>query len=86
MPRDLTTVEGNNPAKVLQANYTALMAEQDRDVLAAKVTDLLKGSQISPKNLAKATSTVRSISSLEKLQFYVSNYILAGSGMATVKV
>ena len=61
------------------------MAEQDRDVLAAKVTDLLKGSQISAKNLAKAVRTVQTVSSLEKLQAYVTYYILSGSGIPTIK-
>lgn len=83
MPRDLSLQDDGNPTRKLQEAYASLMAEPDADALRVKVLALVKESKISAKNLQKFDHTVRGISTLEKLQFYVTNYILAGSGMST---
>ncbi len=85
--KDLLTVEDNNPAKVLKAHYELLMAEQDPERLAADVVDLMKGSQISAKNLAKQVGRVQAIrDNLDRLRFFVSNFILAAGGDPVLNV
>lgn len=86
--RDLTTVNDRNPTKVLAEHFDVLMAEDDPQRLAQDIIELVRDhSQISEKNLQTHINRVIAIGmDLDRLRQYVANYILAGCGLAVIKV
>ncbi len=82
--RDHSKSEGNNSTKTLNEHYKLLMAETDPAKLAADALELVEsGGGISPTNLARFKRTVNEKrNDLTGLQWYLTNYLLAGSGLS----
>ena len=88
MPRkkntfDCSEVEDKNPTRLLQESYQELMKIDDLVQLKSRTTKIVEGSSVSRKNLIKFQRDREKIGSLGEFQKYVTNYILAGSGMGT---
>jgi hypothetical protein len=85
--RDLT-LDRTNPTHALKKSYNELMAIEDHGLLAARAISLFQpfvGKGISVTNWEKFKRTISDITSLTDLQFYLTNYLMAASGLATVK-
>ena len=80
---DCSEVEDKNPTRLLQESYQELMKIDDLVQLKSRTTKIVEGSSISRKNLIKFQQDREKIGSLGEFQKYVTNYILAGSGMGT---
>lgn len=83
---DLSQRAGNSTSS-LQQSYKQLMSIQDPDQLkqaALEVVQPLVGKGISPKNWATFQRNVMGLTDLTKLQAYITNYILKGSGLGVV--
>ena len=86
-PRDLSAKSGNATSE-LQAAYHELMAIPELETLkkeAIRVVQGLVGKGISLPNFKKFQMTVLNSQTLQKLQFYITNYILAGSDLAVAE-
>ena len=88
MKRDLSKQAGN-PTSEIQAKYQALMAIPTFDELKQAALDIFKscvGHGFSPSNYQEALGAINEIEAnrgkdLEHLQFYLTNYMLKGSGL-----
>ena len=77
---DLTKLKDDNPAVLLQAEYSGLMTFSNLSQLKEEATVIVKASSISDKNLAKWLRTCDEIGDLNDFRMYVTNFILAASG------
>lgn len=78
---------GRNSTSELQAHYQRLMAIADQDELKRASIDLLSnlvGRGLSEKNFRTFCSRIGKCRNLQDMQFYITQYILAGSGNAVV--
>lgn len=82
---DYSIKKDGNPTQLLQDVYQSLMALTTLEELKTQTTAIVEGSKISRKNLAKFQRERDRIDTLSEFQLYVSNFILAGSGMSTFK-
>jgi len=85
--KDFSQQKGNSTS-ALQDSYQMLMGIQDPNELmqaADQVVKPLVGKGISPKNYQKFANNLQKSAQkgLQGLQMYLSNYILAGSGLST---
>lgn len=77
-----------NSTGALQAAYHQLMAITDLPTLqktAIDVVQKLVGSGISPENFKKFQANVANSPTVQKLQYYLTNYILKGSGLGVAE-
>ncbi len=74
-----------NPAGRIKARYAELMAINDHETLQAEALALVEGGGISPKNKDKFVVAVRTERSLQRLQFYLTNFVLAASGHVVLR-
>ena len=80
---DCSKKADQNPTRLLQEASHRLKEISCLQVLKEEMTSIVAGSQISRRNLAKFFEARDRIDSLEKMQFYLYNFILAGSAMQT---
>ena len=83
---DCSQKDDGNPTRRLQDAYEELMQIEDLEDLKAKVSTLVEGSAISKKNLRKFRRQHEEIQRLDDYRMFVTNFILAGSGMGTLKL
>lgn len=88
---DYTAIVGN-PANALHASYQELMAIADPAQLADQALAIVKpyaGNGMSPAHFAKFEEAVaknrRSPNALQRLQQFISNFVLAAAGHGVVK-
>lgn len=86
MPRDLSQQAGN-PTHGIEQHYTRLMDIQDPDLLQQEAMSIVQSyaesGGISERNLRKFNFTMQKLSgNLPKIQQYLTNFLLAGSGLA----
>jgi len=86
MPRDLSGQAGN-PTSWIQDNYETLMSMTDPDEIVNFVVDGVRplvGRSFSDKNFRKLVNDIGRAAEKgrQSLQFYLTNYLLAGSGMS----
>ena len=82
---DLSQREGN-PTHAIQQHYSALMSIDDPEMLKEKVLEIVQplvGHGMSNNNYKKFLMELNRSAArgLENLQFFLSNFMLAGSGM-----
>lgn len=84
---DLTKVKTNNPTKALEAGYAGLMDETcPRRLADSALTLVRQAGGVSPKNLRRFEVTVTGLAGdIAGLKRYITNFILAGSGLVVVK-
>lgn len=76
------TARAGNPAHDITARYQELMGETDLDLLKVKALNLVTaGKGISAANAAKFRRIVTDSPTLTKLQFYLTNFVLAADGL-----
>lgn len=78
---------GRNATSELQAHYQQLMAIADQDELERASIDLLSGlvgHGISEKNFKTFCMRIGNCRDLQSMQYYITQFILAGSGNAVV--
>lgn len=80
---DYSAKEDKNPTRLLQGAYQELMEISSIEDLKTRTSRIVKESSISRENLIKFRRDCDKIESLGEFQKYVTNYILAGSGMGT---
>jgi hypothetical protein len=82
----MLTATKNNPVGRLAAKYETLMAENDTETLIEMIQDCVDGTGFSPKNRARHERTMKRIGDdLFGLKQYVTNFMLAADGLATIK-
>ncbi len=79
----LSEVSGN-PANAIRDQYQDLMALQDIDDLKVRAIAIVNQGGISQRNAARFKNVVARETRLEKLRFYLTNFILAADGLAVV--
>ncbi len=80
---DCSAKSDNNPTRLLQDASNQLKEISCLQTLKDEMTEIVQGSGISKKNLFKFFKARDRINSLEDMQFYLYNFILAGSAMQT---
>lgn len=80
--RTLTTITGN-PAHAIIEQYQTLMGIRDLTNLREEALKLAKG--FSPKNLHKFRTAVAQATSVDRLQGYLTNFILAADGNKVIR-
>lgn len=93
--QDLSKQEGN-PTSALQLAYSELMAIPTAEELAVRIMEIVKESGgVSDKNVQKLIGTIGNIievnegnetKQLMELQKYITNFILAGSGLGVTRI
>lgn len=78
--RTLTTTKGN-PANAIHDNYARLMTITNLDELKTEALALGKKG-FSKKNLAKFVRAVNEANSVTRLQFFLTNFLLAADGLS----
>jgi hypothetical protein len=81
---DLSTKAGN-PTRRIQDAYSHLMGIHELDTLKTEALKLIDEGGVSPKNAGKFRSTVASQNSVLGVQKYLTNFMLAGSGLSPIK-
>lgn len=79
---DLTLIAGNPTARI-HDHYENLMSIHCVDKLKAEATRVVTAGGISPKNTQKFLATIATKNSVTDLQFYLTNFMLSGAGLAT---
>lgn len=72
-----------NPTRLLQEESERLKEISCLQTLKSEMTEIVEGSKISRRNLFKFHEARDRIHTLEEMQFYLYNFILAGSAMQT---
>jgi hypothetical protein len=80
---DCSKIEDNNPTRLLEREQERLGKITELNELKEEMTKIIEISSISHKNRMKYIRARDRINSLDKMQMYLYNYILAGSGMQT---
>jgi hypothetical protein len=73
---------GNNPATRIESKYAVLMGIDNLETLKVEALSILDQGGISPKNAAKFRKVVTSEEKLDRLRFYLTNFLLAAGGLA----
>lgn len=82
----MLTAQKTNPAGRLAARYEELMAIDDAPTLIETIGECVEGVGFSAKNKAKHARTMSQIGhDLYNLKAYVTNFMLAADGLATIK-
>ena len=87
-PRKDYSKTPGNATSVLQAAYGNLMSIQDPEELKLAMIDTIKplvGKGISRDKFERFNKIARGCDNLTKLRYYVSNFILKGSGLGVVE-
>ena len=82
MAFDCSQKNDNNPTRLLQDSYQELMAITELETLKEKTFAIVESSSISKKNFYKFTSDHNKVKTLVKYQGFITNFILAGSGLS----
>ena len=80
---DYSKKSDNNPTALLERESERLRKIEDVCLLKEEMTKIVEGSSISKKNLKRFYQALRRATTLEKMQTYLYNFILAGSAMQT---
>lgn len=80
---DRSKIEGRNPTYLLQEAREEMMKIESVEAFKTRMTEIIDSSQISRKNYLKYERNRDGIETLEEMQVYFFNYILAGSGLQT---
>lgn len=80
---DCSKIADNNPTRLLEQEQKRLGQITELNELKEEMTKIIESSSISYKNRMKYIQARDRINTLEKMQMYLYNYILAGSGMQT---
>ena len=80
---DCSKIADKNPTRLLEQEQARLGQITELNELKEEMTKIIEVSSISYKNRAKYVLARDRINTLDKMQMYLYNYILAGSGMQT---
>lgn len=80
---DCSKIMNKNPTRLLEEAQERLQLITELDELKTEMNAIFKSSSISTENHRKYIQARDRIYTLEKMQMYLYNYILAGSGMQT---
>jgi hypothetical protein len=80
---DCSKIANSNPTRLLEQAQERLGKITELNELKEEMTKIIEASSISYKNRMKYIQARDRINTLEKMQMYLYNYILAGSGMQT---
>lgn len=78
----MISLRTGNPANAINTRYASLMAHSNLHDLKTAFLAILDQGGISKKNADKARRIANETPTLTKLQFYVTNFLLAADGLA----
>lgn len=81
MAADLTAIAGN-PASRIRARYEELMAIECVDTLKRTALEIAGQGGMSKKNHEKFIVAVQGEAKIDRLRFYLTNFLLAGAGLS----